>query len=71
MSFRTADVFLPGAEPLGSVISAESELEGTVIDLSDSGYRSQVFAIVEVVRREVVVLPVEKLRLLEPVDPSQ
>ena len=39
-----------------------SELEGTIVGFSDSGGASRVFALVEVVQRRTVVVPVENLR---------
>jgi len=41
-----------------------SELEGTIVGFSDSGGASRVFALVEVVQRRTVVVPVENLRPL-------
>jgi hypothetical protein len=61
--FRMADVFLPSAEEV-LALSPATELEGVVIDLSDSGTESRVFAIVDVIRRQNVVVPVEKLQFV-------
>jgi hypothetical protein len=58
-----ADVFLPSAEEV-LALSPATELEGVVIDLSDSGTESRVFAIVDVIRRQNVVVPVEKLQFV-------
>ena len=52
-------------EEIRAGFSETSELEGTVVDFSDSGAASQVFAVVEVIRTQTVVIPVERLRLLE------
>jgi hypothetical protein len=38
-------------------------VEGTVVDFSDSGITSRVFAVVEVVQKHAVVVPVAKLRV--------
>jgi hypothetical protein len=59
--FHRTDVFLPGAEELEAASREEEELEGTVIDFSDSGLRPKAFAIVEVVQKQTVVVPTEKL----------
>jgi hypothetical protein len=41
--------------------AAEDELEGTIVDFSDSGQRARVFAVIDVIRKQIVVVPVEKL----------
>jgi hypothetical protein len=69
--FRTSDIFLPGAEQLVYAVLDETEVEGTVSDFSDSGSKSDVFAIIEVVRKQVVIVPIDKLRLVEPSDSRQ
>jgi hypothetical protein len=58
-----ADVFLPSAEEV-LALSPANELEGVVIDFSDSGTESRVFAVVDVIRRQNVVVPVEKLQVI-------
>ncbi len=45
--------------------STEGELEGTIAGFSDSGTTPQAFAVVDVVSRRMVVVPVEKLMLQE------
>ena len=59
--FRTADVFLPSLEGVLLVPPPEDELEGTIVDFSDSGQKPRFFALIDVVRRQTVVVPVEKL----------
>ena len=59
--FRISDVFLPSPESVLLAPLPEEELEGTVVDFSDSGQKARVFALVDVVRRQTVVVPVEKL----------
>lgn len=61
MRFRISDVFLPSPESAFAAPSAEEELEGMVVDFSDSGQRTQVFAVIDVIRKQTVVVPVEKL----------
>jgi fructoselysine-6-P-deglycase FrlB-like protein len=61
--FRVADVFLPSAEEL-LALSPTAELEGVVIDFSDSGSTSGVFAVVDVIRRQNVVVPVTRLEVV-------
>jgi len=59
--FRTADVFLPGQEGVLLAPPPEDEMEGTIVDFSDSGQKPRFFVLVDVVRRQTVVVPVEKL----------
>ena len=40
------------------------KVEGTVIDFSDSGSKPDFFAVVDVVRRRTVVVPVEKVEVV-------
>jgi hypothetical protein len=56
-------VFLPSPEELLPVF-ADEELDGVVVGFSDSGGQSRVFAVVEVVRRQEVVVPVNRLRVM-------
>ena len=63
MRFRVADIFLPNADGVLSVSLGE-ELEGVVVNFSDSGSASRAFAVVDVIRRQNVVVPVEKLEVV-------
>jgi len=47
---------------LRAVFREEEEIEGTVIDFSDSGSRQNAFAIVEIIRKQTVIIPIEKLQ---------
>lgn len=67
MRFQTSDVFLLSPEDVRVGLSTEVEAEGTVVSFSDSGSDRGVFAVVEVLRRERVVVPVSKLRIVTPV----
>ena len=62
--FALADVFLPGPEPGGPFGAEATELDGTLIEFSDSGIRPKAFAVIEVVRKQLMVVPVEKLKLV-------
>jgi hypothetical protein len=61
--FRATDIFLPSAETVLSVSPGE-ELEGVVVNFSDSGSTSRAFAVVDLIRRQNVVVPVEKLEVV-------
>jgi len=57
--FRASSIFLsPTPEP----ISPDEELEGTVVGFSDSGNQPSVFAVIEVVRNQTLVVPVSELQ---------
>ena len=58
--FRIGEVFLPGAAEWHA---ASDEVEGTITGFSDSGGVERVFALVEVVEKRVLVVPVDKLKL--------
>jgi hypothetical protein len=55
--------FIPDSEAIRTVFADTSEVKGEIISLSDSGMAFGVFAVVEVTRKQTVVVPVEKLRL--------
>jgi len=59
--FRIGDVFFPSAEELRATWAEEAEVEGTVVDFSDSGSVARVFAVVEILQRQTVIVPVVKL----------
>ncbi len=59
--FRVSDVFLPSLDAVLAAPPGEGELEGTIVDFSDSGQKARVFALVDIVKRQTVVVPVEKL----------
>jgi len=64
--FSLCDVFLPSLETVLAPLPGETVLEGTIVDFSDSGSKPRVFAVVEVVRTQTVVVPVEKLGISMP-----
>jgi len=53
-------VFLPQSE---ESLSSGEDIEGTVIGFSDSGTQPQFFAIVEVLRKRTVIVPVHELHI--------
>ena len=60
VTFRPSEVFLAAPE---EPLPPDEEVEGTVIDFSDSGNRPRWFAVVEVVRRQTFIVPVSVLRV--------
>ena len=65
MRFQGANIFLPGAAGWSAALSEEPELEGTIVGFSDSGSKAGFFAVIEVVKRHSLIVPVEKLELVE------
>ena len=64
MRFRVSDVFLPSPEELPTEPSQSAEMEGKIVDFSDSGLQVRVFAVVDVGGDQSVVVPVKKLHLI-------
>jgi hypothetical protein len=62
--FSAGSVFLPNLEEAVGLFSRDDYLEGTIASFSDSGASSKVFAIVEVVRKLSLVVPVDDLILI-------
>jgi hypothetical protein len=59
-----ADIFLPAVDDLSKALTSTNQLEGNVVDFSDSGMIPRVFAVVDVIARRSFVVPVEKLQKL-------
>src|SRR4051794_21081756 len=57
--FSATSIFLP--EAAVAVLPPSSEIEGVIVEFSDSGAAPRAFAVVEIVRTETVVVPVDKL----------
>jgi hypothetical protein len=64
--FSVSDVFLPNPEGVFVAAPGEDEVEGTVLKFSDSGAKARVFAVVEVIHRQTIIVPVEKLQMIKP-----
>jgi len=62
--FRVSDVFLPNSDEIFPAPKFDEQLEGVVISFSDSGTERAVFAVVEVVRRQTMVIPVKKAAIV-------
>jgi hypothetical protein len=64
--FRVSDVFLPNPEELLKALFGDTEMEGTIVDFSDSGAKRDAFAVVEVDSGQTWVVPAQKLKLATP-----
>ncbi len=64
MRFHLSDVFLPTPEEVCALSASNMELEGTIVSFSDSGQKTNYFAVVDVVRKQSVVVAVDKLDVL-------
>jgi hypothetical protein len=62
--FHVTDIFLPTRDDLPKALTTMQELEGVVADFSDSGLQPRAFAVIDVIARQSVVVPVEKLEVL-------
>ncbi len=62
MHFQVADIYLPARDDLPKSLTTAESLEGTVVDISDSGFLPRVFAVVDVMARQSVIVPLEKLQ---------
>ncbi len=60
VTFPRRSVFLPPSE---EPLTLDESWEGTVIEFSDSGTEAQFFAVVEVVRKQTVIVPVSELQI--------
>jgi hypothetical protein len=69
--FHVSDIFLPNAGGVLIASPEESELEGTIVDFSDSGPNVRYFAVVEVVKTQSLIVPVERLDVVETSSPSR
>lgn len=63
--FQISDVFLPSPEGLSE--SPTADLEGAIVDFSDSGSKRHAFVVVELDDGKTMIVPIEKVR---PVSPS-
>ena len=64
--FQIAGAFLPSPNEIVASLGIGSVVEGTVVEFSDCGQQPRFFAVVEVVRRQQIVVPVEKLIVIKP-----
>ena len=63
VQFHVEDIFLPSRDELPKALTTMQELEGVVADFSDSGLQPRAFAVIDVIARQSVVVPVEKLEV--------
>lgn len=63
--FRPASVFLWPEESSLSAVPPDAEIEGKVTGFSDSGSEARVFAVVEVVKTETLVVRVSGLEVIK------
>jgi hypothetical protein len=64
VSFRISDVFLPEASEVLANLTEEVEMQGVVVEFSDSGDHPRVYALVRITTRQAVLLPVSALHVL-------
>lgn len=67
MRFRVADIFFPG-EPLN--FAESQDIEGVIVQFSDSGQIPRAFASIEILISQTVVVQVDKLHEIPPSQPQ-
>jgi hypothetical protein len=63
--FPASGVFLPSPGSVFPPLPEETELQGTIIGFSDSGSKSRYFAVIEVVRTQSLIVPVQSLEVVD------
>lgn len=63
--FKAQDVYLPGVKEVLTNLTERVELIGILVDFSDSGDQSNVFAVVQVAGVQNVIVPVNCVHELE------
>jgi hypothetical protein len=63
--FRAGNVFLWPEEDTLSMLPEDAEIEGRVVGFSDSGLEPLFFAVIEVVRKQTIIVPVSGLKVIE------
>jgi hypothetical protein len=61
--FQLEDIFMPPMDELPISLATADHVEGTVINFSDSGSLARVFAVIDVIAHQAVIVPVDKLKL--------
>lgn len=69
--FHLSDVFLPNTSDLRADFHEGDEIEGTLIDFSDSGERQHAFALIEITQKRTVIILVEKLYPAKQIDGAE
>jgi len=64
VSFRIADVFLPDPPKVLANLTVDLEVEGVIVDFSDSGNNPCAYAMVRVTPKQMVLLPMHALRIV-------
>jgi len=65
VSFRISEVFLPEPSEVLANLTADVAIEGVVVEFSDSGSNARAYAAVRVTAQQIVLLPVNALRVLD------
>ena len=64
VSFRISDVYLPEPTEVLAQLTPEAEVNGEIVEFSDSGSRPQAYAVVRLTAEQSVLLPVTALRVV-------
>jgi hypothetical protein len=63
VSFRITDVFLPDPSEVLANLTADVEMNGVIVEFSDSGNDQRVYAVVRISPQQAVLLPVTAIRV--------
>jgi len=61
VTFRVGDVYLPEPAEVLAKMTADVEACGVVVEFSDSGTKPRAYAVVQITREQVVLLPMGAL----------
>jgi hypothetical protein len=64
VSFRISEVFLPEPSEVLANLTVDVVAEGVVVEFSDSGSSQRAYAAVRVTPKQIVLLPVSALHVL-------
>jgi len=64
VSFRISEVFLPEPSEVLANLTVDVMTEGVVVEFSDSGSNPRAYAAVRVTPKQIVLLPVSALHVL-------
>ena len=65
VSFRISDVFLPEPNEVLVSLTLDVEVNGVVVEFSDSGSSPRAYALIRISNRRSVLLPLGALHLLK------
>jgi hypothetical protein len=65
VSFRVTDVFLPEPTEVLANLTADVEMNGVIVEFSDSGNDQRAYAVVRISPQQAVLLPVTAIHVID------